>query len=804
MRARLKISRAGVELIKSFEGLRQSATQLPDGRWTIGYGHTFSAREGAVITAEDADALLRFDLLPIVDSLNSLLLVTLNQNQFDALVSFSFNIGIENFQNSEVLKHLNNARLPEAMTALEAWQSTVFNGQTYILPPLVKRRASEKALFLTPVEPEIVAAPVMSPAMIVAPGSVAPVSLSPTPQEPASFESLSAQQQDSLAHAHPSHNAPQGAVATPKPVIVKVADMGPESLDAHSPMPLNAASGEPESQMSHDVRIALERAQHEARERALSMERQRLIDIELERQAALNLAQPQAMASVAHPQPQPLAEDPRLLAMREQEAQRAIDPAQQARQEEDARLAALKAEIERIENERQAVAQKEAEAIAEAQRREAERAELVRLEAERLEHERKEAERQEQERLEQERLALVRQEEARLEAMRLEGERIQAQKLEAQRLEEQRLADLREQDRLRQAELAVVASAQPHGAEVDSRTPEEIKKAEAAALMRFYSPYGSSSLGSPLQAPLGSPVNAPVQDVSKPVEPILESHQNTAPSLAEPPRQAGFSGTVVPLRPNQPIIPETPTPPSMDEDEDDGFVRTPQGLIIETTEPTIKSPSQLVPPAIIAQTAPVQLHAVQSHNGFNSGSAMAAPATFTSPDVVEVPRPRAVAPQAVPYRTPEVASDMAPRPTSSDEPGLSWREKYQRPLPENHASPQIAAASAYASPNIAMEEEGDWSQQERVSMHTEVEHHEHPSLWEMFGSTYVWIILSVLGFAALGGASASLYTMSQPSADRMGNIENFSNFTIGLAVIGLVLMSLSIYMILKRLSGLKD
>ena len=150
MRARQKVSRAGVELIKSFEGLRQGAARLPDGRWTIGYGHTFSAREGARVTQEDADALLRFDLLPIVDSLNNMILVPLNQNQFDALVSFSFNIGIDNFGSSSVLKRINEGRMTEAALAMDAWRSAEFNGQTYVLAPLIRRRAAEKNLFLTP------------------------------------------------------------------------------------------------------------------------------------------------------------------------------------------------------------------------------------------------------------------------------------------------------------------------------------------------------------------------------------------------------------------------------------------------------------------------------------------------------------------------------------------------------------------------------------------------------------------------------------------------------------------------------
>ena len=152
MRARQKVSRAGVELIKSFEGLRTAAARLPDGRWTLGYGHTFSAREGARVTQEDADALLRFDLLPVVDSINNLILVPLNQNQFDALVSFCFNIGAENFAQSTVLKRINEGRFAEAALAMDSWRSAEFNGQTYVLAPLIRRRAAEKNLFLTPEE----------------------------------------------------------------------------------------------------------------------------------------------------------------------------------------------------------------------------------------------------------------------------------------------------------------------------------------------------------------------------------------------------------------------------------------------------------------------------------------------------------------------------------------------------------------------------------------------------------------------------------------------------------------------------
>jgi len=72
MNPRHKISPAGIELIKSFEGYRRRAAQLADGRWTIGYGHTKSAREGAEVSEADATALLLYDLMAVTSAVNDL------------------------------------------------------------------------------------------------------------------------------------------------------------------------------------------------------------------------------------------------------------------------------------------------------------------------------------------------------------------------------------------------------------------------------------------------------------------------------------------------------------------------------------------------------------------------------------------------------------------------------------------------------------------------------------------------------------------------------------------------------------
>jgi lysozyme len=150
MKPRHRVSRAAIELISRFEGYRRQAAQLPDGRWMIGYGHTLTAREGAEVTPEDAEALLLYDLIAVTHAINEWTYAPLTANQFDALASFVFNIGLENFRRSGVLKRLNEGALIQAACAMELWRKAEFGGERIVIDALVRRRASEKALFLTP------------------------------------------------------------------------------------------------------------------------------------------------------------------------------------------------------------------------------------------------------------------------------------------------------------------------------------------------------------------------------------------------------------------------------------------------------------------------------------------------------------------------------------------------------------------------------------------------------------------------------------------------------------------------------
>lgn len=139
---RLKVSREGVVLIKSFEGFRPHAVRGDDGRWVIGYGHTASAREGLSVGEQDAELLLQYDLLPVVRALNARAPAGLNQHQFDALASFAISVGVDRFLASDVLQRLNEGQAGQAADALIGWPEAPSPDAR------LRRRAAERALFI--------------------------------------------------------------------------------------------------------------------------------------------------------------------------------------------------------------------------------------------------------------------------------------------------------------------------------------------------------------------------------------------------------------------------------------------------------------------------------------------------------------------------------------------------------------------------------------------------------------------------------------------------------------------------------
>ncbi len=151
MTAHMRTSIAGLDVIKTFEGFRPRFQRLPDGRWIVGYGHVRARREGVQISRSEAETLLReYDLPPVEKLVSDCVLSPLNQFEFDALVSFAFNIGLKRFLKSDVVTQLNAGRKLAAADAFDLWRQAKIGDKVQTVDALVRRRAAEKALFLKP------------------------------------------------------------------------------------------------------------------------------------------------------------------------------------------------------------------------------------------------------------------------------------------------------------------------------------------------------------------------------------------------------------------------------------------------------------------------------------------------------------------------------------------------------------------------------------------------------------------------------------------------------------------------------
>ena len=138
----MKTSQRGINLIKQFEGVRLTAYKCPAGVYTIGYGHTRGVQRGMRITEEEAIAYLTADLLnseKAVERYDSV--YHWNQNEFDALVSFTFNCGAANLRSLLRNGRRNRSQIAETLPLYRKAGGKVLKG-------LERRRAAEKALFL--------------------------------------------------------------------------------------------------------------------------------------------------------------------------------------------------------------------------------------------------------------------------------------------------------------------------------------------------------------------------------------------------------------------------------------------------------------------------------------------------------------------------------------------------------------------------------------------------------------------------------------------------------------------------------
>lgn len=141
----MKASEKAYSLIRQFEGLRLTAYKCPAGVWTIGYGHTSGVVQGIAITKEQAEECLRQDIATAENIVNAECR-NLRQCQFDALVSFVFNVGGRNFRKSTLLKKIKAN--PDDNSIMDEFLRWVYS-KGVVLPGLQKRRLAEMRLYFS-------------------------------------------------------------------------------------------------------------------------------------------------------------------------------------------------------------------------------------------------------------------------------------------------------------------------------------------------------------------------------------------------------------------------------------------------------------------------------------------------------------------------------------------------------------------------------------------------------------------------------------------------------------------------------
>lgn len=144
----MKLSQRGIDLIKQFEGYSSKAYPDPatgGAPWTIGYGTTKGVKPGMIITAEQAEKMLRDDVAKFESGVSSLITSPTTQGQFDAMVSLAYNIGLGNFGKSTLLKKHNARCYTCAADQFRVWNRA--NGK--VMNGLTKRRAAERQVYMS-------------------------------------------------------------------------------------------------------------------------------------------------------------------------------------------------------------------------------------------------------------------------------------------------------------------------------------------------------------------------------------------------------------------------------------------------------------------------------------------------------------------------------------------------------------------------------------------------------------------------------------------------------------------------------
>lgn len=148
----MRTSSKGKDLIKKYEGFRSDAYKCPAGVWTIGYGTTRikgdRVNPGLKISEEEAEELLEDDLIPFETCVSDSVVVPMTQNQFDALISFVYNLGCRTFRRSSILLKMNQGDNAGAANSFLLYDKAKVAGVLKPLKGLTDRRNAERRLFL--------------------------------------------------------------------------------------------------------------------------------------------------------------------------------------------------------------------------------------------------------------------------------------------------------------------------------------------------------------------------------------------------------------------------------------------------------------------------------------------------------------------------------------------------------------------------------------------------------------------------------------------------------------------------------
>lgn len=146
----MKTNDKGINLIKEFEGLRLQAYKDIAGIWTIGHGHIRTAKEGMEIDMARAHELLQEDLRATeLGVTNALAEVPTTEHQFAAMVALAYNIGVNAFKGSTVLREHKMGNHDTAAQAFLMWDKATINGKLTQVAGLKRRREAEAELYLT-------------------------------------------------------------------------------------------------------------------------------------------------------------------------------------------------------------------------------------------------------------------------------------------------------------------------------------------------------------------------------------------------------------------------------------------------------------------------------------------------------------------------------------------------------------------------------------------------------------------------------------------------------------------------------